>query len=182
MSVVKSALNSEERAEFDEAIQGALAPSGNVDSRSVQRFLANLADAEQAHRAWASIVLREAQGLGLYQILRDELKSVALAESIGLFSYSGELLAVPLRRGRRQRTPEGRLAWQQALFEDFSWGEVIEWLEMIDTQIGALLINRAVGERILSLRKRFPETAGPREACALLETTLADYLAVGAVA
>jgi len=176
---IRSHLNSEERAEFDSALHDALAPSGNVNTRSVERFLHFLRDAEQAHRPWVQPVLKFAQDIGLNAILRAELKSVAIAESVGLFAYDGRLVATPLRRGRRRAQVRGevRQEWEQALFEDFSWAEVIDWLQMINTQIGALLINRAVGERILELREMFPDTYGPQEACTRIGTTLADYLA-----
>ncbi len=176
---IRSHLNSEERAEFDEALHDALAPSGDVNPRSVARFLRILHDAEQAHRPWVEPIMQYARDVGLNTILREELKTVAVTESVGLFAYDGRLIATPLRRGRRRLQVAGKVRqeWEQALFEDFSWVEVLDWLQMINTQIGALLINRAVGERILGLREMFPDTYGPGEACKLLGTTLADYLA-----
>lgn len=178
MSIIGSVGDAEAQAEYEQALRDALGPSGVVDHRTVERFLRILNDAVQAQRPWARLVIECATRQGLNAILREELVAITRPEDAALFDYHGEIVQISMRRGRRRRNPTTkRVFWQQALFADFSWADIAEWMAVINSQLGAALINQEVGERLMRLRTKFPETFGPAEACERLGTTIAGYLA-----
>ena len=177
MSIIASVGDAESQGEYEKALRDALEPSSAVDHLTVERFVRILEDAVQAQRPWAQLVLDCAKRQGLNAILREELVGFTRAEDAALFAYQGDVVSISMRHGRRRRDQEtSRMFWQQALFEDFSWAELAEWLAMINSQIGAALINQEVGERLMGLRAKFPETYGPADACKRLGVTIAEYL------
>lgn len=164
----------EERAEYATLVDEVLNGDRTVDDGKVQRYRNGLVDAVKAQRAWAEMVLLQAQMDGL----RKDLKQKSKDEAVAIVAYDGRLVGKTMRAGRRRRDDQGRVTFQQALLQDFSWNELTEWLDMISAQIGALLVNKHIADRLLTLREKFPETHGPAEACALLGTTVETYLGV----
>jgi hypothetical protein len=177
VTIISAVGDASAQAEYESALRDAIRDSPAVDFRCVERFLVHLESAVQAHRPWADLVLGAASRVGLNAILREEFANITSAEDAALFSYKGELVSVSLRRGRRKKdVVTNKLFWQQALFDDFSWAELAEWLAMINSQIGAALINQEMGERLLGLRSKYPDSYGPMDACLRDGTTLRDYL------
>ncbi len=135
------------------------------------------ADLARRDTVWAAALLRDAQIDGLWNALKNELKS----ESVTLVAHNGSLVGKATRVGAKKRKDDGSEAWAQALIEDMTWEQLEAWLARVMAQISALLVNRSMARRLLDLREQFPETVGPAEACSLLGTSIEDYLAADAV-
>lgn len=162
----------DERAEcvalMDEVLNGDRSSSPD----KVKQFAAGLNDAVQAQRPWAQIVLDRALHDGLHKRLVDFAKQ----ESVVLVAHDGVVVAKATRVGRRRRDGAGRQYFQQSALEDFSWGELEEWLRMIQKNLFALLVNERMAQRLLDLRTLVPDSMGPGDACVRLGTTVNAYL------
>lgn len=166
-------LSPEERNEWDTLLGDALNGSRTVDDAAVTRAESMLADAQQAHQPWASVIVRSLILRGLRAALNAKSKS----ESVALVSYNGTHVAKTTRLGTKRRRHDGSLESQQVLLHEMSWDELGAWLNMIKSQISSLLVNESMAQRLMPLRDRFPDTFGPREACDLLGMTVDEYLA-----
>lgn len=164
---------SQEREEYDALVNQVLNGDRIVNADKAHRFRLGLEDAVQAHRPWAQDVLANATEYGLRKILKDRAKT----EARTMIDYRGNIIAKTTRIGRRRKSASGVTFFDQALMDDFTWDELREWLDQISRQISAMFINKDMADRLLSLHERFPDSATPREACALLGTTVNDYLA-----
>ncbi len=131
-----------------------------------------LLDAEQAGRRWAAHVVDDATVDGLHSLLKAALKR----QSIVMVSHDGQVVGKATRIGVRRQVADGTEAWQQALIHDLTWDELAKWMRMISAQVSALLVNQSMAHRLLTLRKQYPDTAGPAEACERMGLTVAEFL------
>jgi hypothetical protein len=172
MALDRSALSPEERVELDSLLSSALNGSRNADPAAVDRAEAALVSAEQSGREWPSIVMRQA----MRAQLQVELKSIAKDESMAMVDYQGRLIAKTLRRGVKRRNSDGSMSWQQALINEMSWPEFVNWIDMNAAQIEGLRVNQAMADQLLPLREKFPDSVGPGDACSRLGVSIEDYL------
>ena len=172
MADIEEFLSSDEREEWAKLLSDALNGSRTVDDAAMQRAERYLADAEQAHRPWVRIVVRSFIIAGL----RNALTRLAKRESVVLMAYNGQPVATTTRIGTKQRRPDGRVEHQISALSVVTWAQLEEWLDMIEQQLAAGLVNQEKGRRLLALRERFPDSIGPGEACGRLGLTIAEYL------
>lgn len=167
-----------ERQEYLAALDEALAACGGApDPGAVDALAGALDGAARAGRAWADAVRDRL----VRDDLRGHLKTRAKAAAVALVAYDGRVVARTVRVGVRRRAAAGPAHWQQALLEDLTWAELADFLAMVRSQIGSLLVNQAMAGRLLALRADHPGTRGPAQACAALGTTVEAFLATGAV-
>lgn len=125
---------------------------------------------------WPRVVLDDAQVDGLWKAFSKQLK----AQDVVMVSHDGQIVGKTVRVGTRTRRTDGSEVWQQSLLHEKTWAQVEQWLEQIVAQLGAMLVNKSMADRLLALRDRFPESLGPADACTALGTTVDEYLGVAA--
>ncbi len=172
-------MTADERAAWETMLaeaHGDPSNGGKTTKVMAARLHRMLLDAEQAHHQWAASVLEDATVDGLHTILKASLKR----QSVVLVSHDGSLVGKATRVGVRRKRADGVKVWQQALFHDLTWVELSEWLDGIRTQVGALLVNVDMADRLFQLQELSPESTGPGDACKRLGTTVPEWLSEAA--
>ena len=158
----------EGRAAWHELLSAALNGSRDVNDAAVAR-----AEVALTRYEYERAVVRSYTRAGL----RRDLNNISKAESVALVAHNGSHVAKTTRLGTRRRRDDGTYESQQVLIHDMTWEELGNWLLMIETQIGALLVNQAMAKKLLILREEYPESIGPKDACVAKGTTIEEYLA-----
>lgn len=174
-------LTAEEREEWESMLTDAVGSADDgakVTRRAADALKKLLLDAEQAQKKWAGMVFDEATLRGLQGIARSYMKR----QSTVMMSHDGEVIGKASRVGIRRKQDDGSQVWQQTLFVDMTWDELAQWLGHIESQVSALLIDKAMVKKIQALRERVPESKGPGDACKKLGTTIKAVLAEDAAA
>lgn len=169
-------MDEDERAEYEATMReagGDPSNGGKNAAEAAARLHQLLLDAEQAQRRWASRVLDDDVLEGHVKRLKEWWKKQAVV----LVSYKGSIIGKTTRVGARKRDEDGREMWQQTLFHSMTWNQVIDWLEMVERQLGGLLVNKAMGRRLLQLRDACPDSIGPADAAERLGVSVEDWLA-----
>lgn len=154
--------------EWQEILSGALNGSRRVDDAAVHRAedaLAEYPDARLVERAYV---------LGG---IRRDMNKISKREAVVLVNHNGTGVTKSIRLGVPRRREDGTREAQQVLIHEMTWGELANWLAMIQTNISALIVNEAMASRLLELRDQYPDTVGPAEACERMGTTIEGFLA-----
>lgn len=163
----------EDANEFDDLIEEALRHDSVADRTKV--FLAGLDDAQQAQRYWALDVTAEIRREGARRILNREAERRRPRVPV---SEDGQVIGkMPREAGRRVRALDGSVSHQRGLFDLMTWDELREKRAELVRNSRALKVDIHGIEVLLSLEERFPDAATPADACALLGTSVEEYLA-----
>ena len=174
----KPKIDDDEMAVISELLSEALNGSRTTNGVSIARFVAQVEAADRAGRAWPD-VLRD---LALWEWTQRRQTALAKRESVVFIDHAGHKVGKATRVGKRVRTADGDVGFQQSLIADMSWDELRQWGDLISAQIYGLDANRSMIQRLEALHGRFPDTEGPQEACSRLGTTVAEFLSADAEA
>ncbi|MGH8996029.1 MAG: hypothetical protein ACRDYB_08390 [Acidimicrobiales bacterium] len=134
-----------------------------------------LEDALQAGRSWAGWMLADDAAAG--HLKRWEHWDKA-RNRVRVMTPAGEIVPRAAVVGVRRRTKDGTSAYyQQALWRELTWSEVEQKLDEARAQLKSARINATTADRLLALRDRLPDSAGPAAACLMLGLDLEAYLA-----
>lgn len=171
-------ISRDEAAEIDDLLSDALNGSRTVGADSVARALDAIESADQAGRLWPDALRAKA----LYDWIQNRQKNLAKAEKVVNVAHNGKVVSKSIRVGKRVKRDDGTSGYQQSLLNDFTWPELETFIAETLTRVDGLEANVTMAQQLLKLRDRFPQTAGPAEACALLGTTVEGYLDAAATA
>lgn len=139
----------------------------------LDKFIALIADAEQAQRPWVSIVRTESERIGMGSLLKAQPK----IRSVIPISHNGKLLRKPSMIGAKRRTAEGEQFFSQTLFDYMTVDELREKrAEYLREQV-AYGENVAIIDRLLDLIRLVEGASTPAEAAKALGTSVAEWLA-----
>jgi hypothetical protein len=169
-------LSTEERLQFETLMDEACSEQQSTRLR-VAAFLHKLADAIQAHQAWAGVVLDECSGRGAASLIKAHLKG----RNRVLVAFNGVLVAKPTVVGVRRAGPTGEYV-QQELIHVLTWDELRQKKKEYLTAVGSYTSNVAMVDLLLALFDLAPETATPEQAAAALGTTVEAWLKQGLAA
>lgn len=167
----------EERAEYDAAYEEAgLDPHGNPrpSDEIKTRLLARLEDAVQAGRRWAGYVMDDALEDGLLKSWKDWNNEQNRMKVI----HNGVIVPARAVRGTRRRDSDtGTVMYQQAFWREMTWEDVRQQLDDARKRIDAEKVTVSIATRLLELKLRCPESAGPFDACDALSVDFEKYIA-----
>jgi len=169
-------ISNEDRAEYESLMQQAWGDNGHtvVTAEAASHMRRLLVEAEQAGRPWASVILDAALASGLQSIGKKWLKNRSLVP----VAYDGSLLgSTTTRVGVTHRDAAGSAINEQRLFQFLTWDQLISKQDRVRAQIRAIGISHTAITKLLLLRERFPDSAGPGEALELAGLSVKDYLA-----
>ena len=168
----KPNINPDDRREIDELLSEALNGSRRTDGASIGRFLSAVSAADRAGRDWPD-ALRD---LALWEWTQRQQTAIGKRESVVLIDHGGRKVGKATRVGKRVRSEDGTHGFQQSLIADMTWDELNEWGALIASQMEGLAANSTMVKRLKALHHQMPDTAGPREACERLGTTVEEFL------
>jgi len=105
------------------------------------------------------------------------LKNRARQRSTVLVAHNGAILTKPARGGIRSHDGDAAAFFQQTLFVEMTWHQVLDWASMVEAMAEGVAVQVTIGRRLLQLLDAVPESEGPADAAAQLGTTVADWLA-----
>ncbi len=168
------ALSPEERAEVHAAIHDAYMREDGTIRPHVEAdeiFDGFVADAVQAHRTWAGLLLDEWRDNGRRAFLRDQWRN----EEIFNFIHKGRKRRRTERRGTRVRHPDGHTVWiQESLF---SW--TVDQLHAAIRECGARIEEERANIAMYRALIELIEETGQHTVRTALEVrgmSLEDYL------
>lgn len=170
-------LSPEERSEYDELFEEAgFDEYGNpIPAAQIKANVrAALEGAEQAGRAWASLVLDDALEDGLLKAWNSWNSEQRKIRTV----HNGVLVPVRAIRGTRRRDAEtGAVVYQQSFWREMTWEDVRQQLDDSRKRIDAERITESIANRLLSLLLRCPDSVGPADACEGLNVDFEAYIA-----
>jgi hypothetical protein len=169
-------LSPEERAEYDALLydagydeHGDRRPSGEIGDRVHDL----LADAVRAGRAWAGYVIDDDARMGHLARFKRWDKVRALIE----VNHQSVIVKRSAVMGVKRRDAETGASYdQQVLYAEMSWSEVVYVMESAQVRISSEQITVGTCTKLLALKLRCPESAGPADACVRLGIDMQDYL------
>ncbi|MBV1869254.1 MAG: hypothetical protein KUG69_15330 [Marinosulfonomonas sp.] len=166
-------LTTDEHAEWVALLDTANARKADTQSARAYSVIDLLEDAEQAQRKWAPTALRELAADGARSALKKRTK-----ERSRVFVPVGTSVAHrSMRVGVRSQQADGSDVHQQKLFEEMTWAELDDHVQMLEQQLRSLGVTLAVDRKLIKLRGRYPDSVGPRDACAELGLSVEEFLA-----
>jgi hypothetical protein len=162
----------EERQEFAAICARAWAAATTSAGRRTE-FIKLIAQARAAGKFFASDIQTEASNRGHEAIL----KSWHKAHNRIPVSYGGTVLIKPRMVGTKVLTSTGQIVDTQSLFDYLTWEQLEAKAVEYRLNIAAFKADLYTVEKLLDLRNKVPYAANPAAACAVLGTTVEDYLA-----
>lgn len=169
-AINRAAWSPEERAEYDALLAEVVAASTKTAER-LDLMDSKITDAVQAHRPWATEVLRAARRSGFSAEIRrhQDQHRVPVA-------YDGRVLSVPAVQARRVVDESGVAGYQRELIELWTWDELREKRREAVKAATTYTEKVAHYDRLLMLGELAPEAKSPAEAATALGVDLADWL------
>lgn len=169
-------LSPEEREEYDALLYEA--GYDEVGNRLPSRLIGDrmhtlLADAVQAGRVWASYVIDDDARTGHLSRFKkwDKAKHPINVKHGTVIVPRAAVMGV-----KRRDPATGAVVHQLALFAEMSWDELVGVLESTQSRIASARITVGMCTKLLALKLRSPESAGPGDACDRLGVDMEDYL------
>lgn len=131
-----------------------------------------IADAEQAHRIFATDVKRDALRNGYGKLLNNWQKRQRRVT----VSFEGKILSKPRVVGTKTVTSTGTQVDSQALFDFMTWEQIEAKVGEYAKQVKAFRSNIALAVKLLELHELAPDSATPDQAARTLGTTLDAWL------
>jgi hypothetical protein len=169
-------LSPEEREEYDALLReagydeaGNRRPSGEIKDHMHEL----LVDAVKAGRTWAGYVIDDdARDGHLKRFKRwDRVRTLMDVNNQSVIVKRSAVMGV-----KRRDAETGAIYDQQVLYAEMAWNEVIYVMESAQVRISSDRITVGICTKLLALKLRCPESAGPADACARLGLDMHDYL------
>lgn len=167
----KSSWSPEEREDYEALLDSIVSQHSTTHSRGVA-FVDALHSALSQKLMWARDVQREAE----LQFGENECKDYVKRNRVAV-TYQGKVINKPRAIGVQRVQSSGKAAFEQALFDFFTWDELEAKAAEYLKAIAANKQNLHVVVRLLELREAVPGAINPVQACSTLGTTVEEWLA-----
>ncbi|MGH3095126.1 MAG: hypothetical protein ACRDMV_03900 [Streptosporangiales bacterium] len=169
----KQSWSDDDRIEFDALVTEALKESRVADRIDV--FLTGLDDAGQAQRFWALDVVTHVRRTGIDRLLGREQEVRRPRVAVG---HDGKVIGkAPREVGRTVRDEQGKPTYHRAIFDYLTWQELRDRIDEYQRNQHALGVDIHAIRKLLHLEELVPSATNPAEACAVLGTTVEEFLA-----
>jgi hypothetical protein len=168
-------LSEEETAEWHALLDAVIDDVPGSGERA-DRLVAELNDAEQAQRPWASEVRYHALRIGLGTMVRRHGKKRRTV----LVPAGGAQVIKSAVLGMKVRHDDGTVEDQQRLLDEIPWVALEAMIDAYAATMAGYGVGLRMMRRALALRDEAPSAATPGEAARMLGTSLDAWLAEAA--
>lgn len=169
-------LTTDETADWNAMLDDVNARPGLSTGERGDALVAMLHDAVQAHVGWAAMALDALAEAGAQSALKKRAKAI----STTLVTFKDAAILRAGRVGVKSKRPSGQVFYEQKLFEEITWHELEERLVDLAKLAKGLGATIATDKKLLKLRKQYPASAGPGDACKQMGVTVEQYLGMAA--
>ena len=135
-----------------------------------ERFASIVADAEQAHRPWATDVHRRAVLNGYSAIIKAHMKARCLTKVKRRSSPASTVIGVP-------RYINERIQWHQVTMADATLEELRSYRDMLRANAAGIRSNLRNVDRVIAMVEKVPNVATAGDAARSLGTSIEEVLA-----
>lgn len=150
---------------LDEVSEGVVSTG-----QRAEMLYAKLLDAQQAHRPWASSMLRDVALTGCAAVVKRHMKARSLVKVKRSPQPTSTIIGVPT-------VVAGRIVWHQKSMADATWAELGDYLDMLRANQRAVNRNVRAIKSLLALQSKAPGTKTVGEAADELATSIEEVLA-----